>query len=398
MVMSVVEQWKRNFYSQNRRVMEIDTITPGSGDTELYTLPQFGFNTYALRMHFEGTVTDDTTGAVTLATNLMSRMMDIEIQTGEGSKFIKLNGNGGVQVLTTAKNPTIDPGDVRLMGSPFLQWDELDRFDEASGNVTDGAGTALTCNFDIIVPIFIASGEAPHKYRFRWRLTTGTSGTIYATNGAKVASDSWTCQILAELLPPDAMIQKFGFQAQSIGIVVGDNYIQSKLSKNVNIDTYVFHSPLPANLDDVNVDNGDAKIYDTEFDNLLDITGGKYGHCEAMYGIFSSRNGGVAGIVQQIQGGFFNTLYLEMGQALITDALKFKVDLATASQTMRIGELSLVAPGRPATRAEQVTTMPQAPPAVEVVAGGQQNAVFTQTSQNTTNRQGILGLFRPRSP
>ncbi len=38
----VIEQWKNGYYGNDRRLIEVDTIVPGAGDTELYTLPNFG--------------------------------------------------------------------------------------------------------------------------------------------------------------------------------------------------------------------------------------------------------------------------------------------------------------------------------------------------------------------
>ena len=389
----VIEQWKNGYYGNDRRLIEVDTIVPGTGDTELYTLPNFGMNCYMIKLHVEGTVEDDTTGALTLATNLASRLCDITIETGDGKKFIDLHANGGVQVATAANNSTIDPGDIRMYASPFLLHDELDRTDKASSWVTDGGGTVLNVSFDIMIPVYIDAGEQAHRYKFRWGLTTGATGTIYSAGAADFNADAWTVQVLVDLIPPDIKMQKFGCKFQSVPVVVGDQFINSRLSKGIIVDTYIMHSPLPANVDDIFIDNGDAKIFHTEFDSYINMCSSLYGYCHGLYGIMNERT--IFAGTSLEQGGFYNTVYFTMGQVGVTEQMKIEARIVTAAQTLRIGELRVVPLGRPAQPAEQITTTPAAKSPQQITLANNSSAAFKPQVQRGRGR-GFLGAFLPQ--
>ena len=390
-MLSVIEQWKQNYYSHERRLIEVDTIVPGTGDSELYTLPNFGMNCYAIKLHVEGTVQDDATGALTLATNLASRLTDITIETGDGKKFIDLHANGGVQVATAANNPTIDPGDVRMYASPFLLHDELDRLDKASSWVTDGGGTELRVSFDIVIPVYVDAGEQAHRYKFRWGLTTGAAGTIYSAGAADFNADAWTVQVLVELLPPEVKMQKFGIKFQSVPVVVGDQFINNRLSKGIIVDHYIMHSPLPANVDDIFIDNGDAKLFHTEYDSEINMCSSVYGYCHGLYGIMNERTIGAGTSLEQ--GGFYNVVYFPMGQVGVTEQMKIEARIATAIQTMRIGELRVVPLGRPAQPAEQVTTTPAAKSPQQITLANNSSAAYKPQVQRS---RGLFGAFLPQ--
>ena len=370
---TIYNEWRQAWFNNSHKTKEFSTIDvttwTANQESGYIDIPNFGQPIFALRLRLTGTITTNGND-VRMATNLPGRMFDCRIFQPSGRPLVYLAGSGGVRVNSVAPsvgtNDLISPGDILLYGEPFLGTAIAD-MDRTSGRLGPQTGSG-TFSFDVIIPCYIPQDAGTHKLQVRMNMTcVNTTGSIYAANPAKVTAAAWTMELIEECLPVGATCTYFGCtNPMTVGIVIGDNYISSQLSRGMILKSLVIQSALPANVNDIRFEQDTVSIVDTEYDDLVDETIAIFDYLDfnrynASYGI--EEFGGGAAIVHS---GSKNTVIIQPGDLLINEKTNLIVELATAPQNLRILQIVLIDLPRTATTPEIMST--QAAPASPVVA------------------------------
>ena len=393
---TIFRKWQEQYDKTACRLIEVNTIAYPlnaiATDTELMTLPNFNSDMMMIRFRFNIVVTDDAVALLQFVTNLVARLFDIRIYSAEGKLQMNLGGNGGADVIAGVHNFLIAPGDIRLHGEPFVG-DAMQINDELSSMSTDGAGGARAAHCDVLLPYYHPAGEAPLKYQLTWRRSlqtaVGTGGDIFtAASLANLAAVDANVEVLVELVDGAEMEKWKISNAQTVGLVIGDNFLDNRLNVGEYLEAMIMQSAAPANVGDVVFKNGDVEFYNTEFEDILGQCKGKYPI--PMYKMNPDKwdLGLAAPALIGLMNGEYNSLILTPPRFQITTSTSFRVTVANAVQNIRLMQIVTAEVGRLATRPEVISTAPAQP----VARAAPRVAPAIQAT--TPQRRGLLGLFR----
>lgn len=395
---NIFSEWKQAWYNNAHRLIEWNTISVNTQlgavgqETGFIDIPNFGNPIFGITLRLNGNFTTNANN-VALATNVPGRAFDVRIYKPDGKPLVYLTANGGVRVHTIAPagNDTISPGDPVMYSELFCGHD-MAKVDRVSGRLgPQNANGSVYCN--IFIPVYIPADAGTHKLQLRnsqFTWAAGT-GTIYAANPANVpAVSTWTLEMIEHCLPVGTTMSYFGVtNPQTIGLVVGDNYMGQFLNRGQLVKALLIQSALPANLDDIRMTQDAIQIVDTEFEDLEALT-------EAMFDTdFATDRAQAYGIEEFAAGAAIvhsphrNVGVVLPGDLMITDNTQLHITCNTAAQNIRLMQFMLIDLPRTASRPEVVSTQPA--PSSPVVAVGSKPIGPGATSR--VGGGGVLGGF-----
>lgn len=372
---SIFSEWKNAWDNNAHRSIEFSTLSVNTAlgavgqETSFIDIPNYGSPIFAIRLRLNGNMTTDA-NTVRFATNIPGRAFDIRIYKPDGRPLIYLSANGGVRVhsIAAAVNDTISPGDPVMFGELF-SGKAMESVDRISGRLGPQTGNgSVYC--DIIVPCYIPQDAGTHKLQLRNATFTwaAATGTVYATNPGNVpAVSTWTLELIEEMLPVGATMSYFGCtNPQTIGLVVGDNYLGQYLNRGQLLKALVLQSALPSNMDDLRLTQDANQILDTEFEDAVSLT-----TCLHICGFNDCYNGAAYGSDEFTAAAIIyrphrNVVVVQPGDLYVTEATQLHCSLLTAAQNMRMLQIQLMDLPRVAQRTEVIST--QAAPSTPVVA------------------------------
>ena len=398
---SLFSEWKQAWANNAHRSIEWNTISINNQlgavgqETGFIDIPNFGNPIFGIRLRVHGNITTDA-NTVRLATNLPGRAFDVRVFKPDGKPLVYLSGNGGIRVHTIAPaaNDVFSPGDVLMYGEAFVG-KAMAKVDRASGRLGPQTGNG-DLYFEIFIPIFIPADAGTHKIQIRnSEFTWGAAGTVYATDPANVpVVSTWTMEFLEECLPIGTTMSYFGVtNPQTIGLVVGDNYLNQYLNRGQLVKAIMIQSALPANTDDIRLQQDAIQIVDTEFEDLVALTSQLF-DCD--YNAIGGNDYGIeefGGGAAIIHSAHRNVATILPGDLVITDSTTLHMEIDTAAQNIRVLQFMLMDLPRQASRPEVISTQPA--PSSPVVAVG--NSPIGPTAQSTVGGGGILGSFINRA-